>query len=844
MPFAGRVTLCAFDKTGTLTSDVMEVAGLVGMKKSKNEKGEEKGERRIEGVGGLYRLSAPPLSSSTTSFSTPTTTTTSSSSSTSTTSSSSTTTTTTPGAGATATYVPSTADSYLCTMVMGGCHSLCSIDGTLVGDPMERAAFSFAGWGSLLGDVAIAKTETGRTDRLHIYRRFAFSSELQRSSVIVKHEGGGPAGGGGGRGAVGSALTGGGSGAGDDAAAASSSASAVWVLSKGSPERMREFLIDVEEQEYTRTYEEWSRRGFRVLCLAGKPLQKSQADIWNKLERSQVEAHLRFGGLLILGCQLKHQTAQCVRQLEEAGQATIMITGDNPLTACQVAEEVQIGGRGGGRRGGGGGFLILQEEGEGGEERGGVGEEEEEVLLLSWKRRDGGGSIPYYKAAGRASKECHHPTRLSQSHVLCVTGPALARLSPPESNALIPYVSVFARVNPQQKELIIRALNRAKRYTLMCGDGTNDVGALKAAHVGVSLLSSMPKEAGTGAGGGGAGAGGGMAARRTAVGAARKGSGSQQASSSSWAAARAAAAASRSSHHHRRRDLRAQLEALEEQASAPTAKLGEASIASPFTYKGDTIRCVHSILRCGRATLATVVMMYKLMALNSLVTAFALSVLTLDGVKLGDVQTSVEGLFATVLHLMLSKARPARKLSRVEPEHSVFGWSVILSLCGQAAVHFITLIVGWRMATRYRPWAFETDIDGPFTPNIVNTVVFYLLASMQASSFLSNYEGAPFMTPLRENRSLLTVLAVFVLLLFAGVLEVCPEVNEMLSLVPAPDEAFRWKLLGLVGADVGLSWLWARGVAGLRVYMEENKLRRKLEERGGAEGEKGGGGGR
>lgn len=121
---------------------------------------------------------------------------------------------------------------------------------------------------------------------------------------------------------------------------------------------------------------------------------------------------------------------------------------------------------------------------------------------------------------------------------LCVTGPALAVImqhlrkgelagqaegtdgTPPlgtgaagpasPASRLLQYLaahaSVFARASPDQKEALVVQINslhvkdeakgngkakgRQQHYTLMCGDGTNDVGALKQAHVGVSILSN------------------------------------------------------------------------------------------------------------------------------------------------------------------------------------------------------------------------------------------------------------------------------------------------------------------------------------------------------------------
>jgi cation-transporting ATPase I len=68
-----------------------------------------------------------------------------------------------------------------------------------------------------------------------------------------------------------------------------------------------------------------------------------------------------------------------------------------------------------------------------------------------------------------------------------VTGPELDRLAEPQLAALLPEVSVFARVTPEHKARIVAALQDAGHVVAVTGDGANDAPAIRRAHVGVAL---------------------------------------------------------------------------------------------------------------------------------------------------------------------------------------------------------------------------------------------------------------------------------------------------------------------------------------------------------------------
>lgn len=623
--------------------------------------------------------------------------------------------------------------------ILASCHSLVFVDNKLVGDPLEKAALKGIDWAYKSDEKAMPKKGGG--DAVQIVQRHHFASHLKRMAVVVRLQ------------------------------------EQFFAFVKGAPETIQERLIDVP-LSYVSTYKKYTRQGSRVLALAFKSLPDMTVSEARSLDRDMVESGLTFAGFAVFNCPIRGDSATVLSELKQSSHDLVMITGDQALTACHVAQQVHIISKP---------ALIL-----------GRAKNKEEY---TWVSPDETEIVSYSENEVGA---------LSEAYDLCIGGECILMLQQTSAvPKVVPYVKVFARVAPEQKELILTTFKSVGRMTLMCGDGTNDVGALKQAHVGVALLNAMPPPKGQKSSDG-------STKNDTAKPAKPKklkpvtengeGSSKNKATSSSQAGNRHLSPA-----EMQRQKLKKLMDELNEggaDGQAPIVKLGDASMASPFTAKHASVCPTTDIIRQGRSTLVTTLQMFKILGLNCLATAYVLSVMYLDGVKLGDVQATISGVFTAAFFLFISHARPLPTLSAERPHPNIFCAYVFLSLLGQFAIHLFFLISSVNEATKYMPDEC-IEPDSEFHPNLVNTVSYMVGLMLQVATFAVNYMGHPFNQSIPENKPFLYALLAAVGFFTVITSDLFRDLNDWLKLVPMP-KGLRDKLLIWAFLTFLVCYAWER----------------------------------
>lgn len=745
IPLAGLVDVCCFDKTGTLTSDELRLHG-VRLPTSSMRDGDMCGDD-----DDLVLLDSAVSEKNDSSSD--------------------------DNEGSTGDTTIRSLLPHETLRVMVGCQSLAvthafvpgrdgrtTVSTELCGDPLEKAVLEGCGF-----TIHPSKNEIVEKDSLvgtpnssdgnysmSILHRFAFSSKLRRMTTLaIENKDASP-----GMGAT------------------------LWALTKGAPEAIQS-MIDTKSlpPDYEESYLRHMKLGRRVLALAYRDLGSVDKLSQWKTSRGKVEQNLQFAGLLIMDCPLKFDSKRVVKELRAGQQNVVMVTGDALLTAVEVARRV--------------GIVDAPQE-----------------FTYSLTKIDDGDFVfkPIGGGKNEATEHClpysvNTIAKLRKKVIegkaaVCITGDILAKLAisaieraSVEKNSLViderialnhpaartelammaPIVSVFARHAPRHKEAVIAAFNASGSHTLMCGDGTNDVGALKQAHVGVSIISVPDLEAK-------------QRSANDTISAVRAEDKKERKSSKKHSKSRSKSSGKKSKQSRAERIERSLQALAEAEEELHHVSLGNASVASPFTSRKTSIRCCKDILQQGRCTLVTMIQIYKILGVNCLVNALVLTKLHQKGVKQGDRQMTAVGMVVAGLFLFVTRGKPLSKISPRKPPSSVLCKETLLSMTVQFLIHFFAIMTVTYMSDVYvDPYDPSAMVpDGPFNPNTLNTATFLVTVLATINTFVVNYRGRPFMENLTENKLLFRSIQACYAVLFVCALDIFPPLNQLLQLTPLP----------------------------------------------------------
>ncbi|XP_051875034.1 polyamine-transporting ATPase 13A3-like isoform X2 [Pristis pectinata] len=361
---------------------------------------------------------------------------------------------------------------------MAACHTLTKIDGKLSGDPLDLKIFEETGW--VLEEateeetalhnqimptvvrpskqlypepVAVMDHEMEMYDlpasyEIGIVRQFPFSSSLQRMSVVARVLG----------------------------------EKHMDAYLKGAPEVVANLCkAETVPESFPEVLKIYTKQGFRVIALAHKKLGSRLT--WHKVQnvsRDAIESNMEFMGLIIMQNKLKPDSSRVLEELRKANIRTVMVTGDNMLTAVSVARNS--------------GMILPQDK---------------VIIAEALPPKDGQTAKIHWLYADNASR--HLDTSDTASEFIDIkmenkgSGDGLHQMNHYHFamdgksfsvvtehfqdllSKLVLHGTVFARMAPDQKTQLVEAFQNIDYYVGMCGDGANDCGALKQAHSGISL---------------------------------------------------------------------------------------------------------------------------------------------------------------------------------------------------------------------------------------------------------------------------------------------------------------------------------------------------------------------
>ena len=489
------------------------------------------------------------------------------------------------------------------------------------------------------------------------------------------------------------------------------------VLCKGAPETIKSLLKEVPEN-YDECYRKWAKEGYRILALAYADNEKYDYNT----KREELEKDLIFCGFAIVETPLKPTVNKYITELIKAKYGVCIITGDHLLTTSKVSKDLKLGPDNFG--------LLKIEDGK-----------------VKWNDLDNN----FIKE----TKTIEEIKQLSTKYTLGLTGDEYKHIDEivnmPNRHEMTQYITLFCRVSPSQKDDIIKDLIKCGKNPSMCGDGSNDVGALKRATIGVAVLN---------------------------------------------------------------------IEETESQKKEPfnflsfdddtTIKNGDVTAAAPFTSKSGSIKCIKNIFIQGRCTLVTNFQMYKILALNCLMTAYSESVLALKGIKFSDYQSTIIGFAVSIFFLMLSRAVPLNKVNSNHPPMTIFTWPAIISIIGQAIVDLGAMILILYITERIDPLSIgqEKSLDEKFSPTLINSIMFLFQMLNQTITFVVNYQGEPFMENLSKNGAMKKMIIGIIAFSSIIIFDLYPQLNENLELVPLPDEpTYRMSLIFIIVMNFVLCYL-------------------------------------